>query len=56
MACALLLTPEPSSVAGPGSELSTSVLGRRVQVGANVTIRDSHIWNDVVIEDCAVRE
>lgn len=31
------------------------MLGRRVRVGANVTIRDSHIWNDVVIEDGAVR-
>lgn len=39
---------------GPGSQLSASVVGRRVRIGANVTVRDSHIWNDVVIEDGAV--
>lgn len=32
------------------------MVGRRVRIGANVTIRDSHIWNDVVIEDGAVRK
>lgn len=41
-------------LSGAHSSLDTSVLGRNVSVGAHVTISDSHIWNNVTIEDGAV--
>lgn len=36
---------------GDGSTVSNSIIGRRCQIGKNVTIKDAYIWNDVVIGD-----
>ncbi|KAI4147673.1 MAG: hypothetical protein LQ340_005437, partial [Diploschistes diacapsis] len=36
---------------GDGSTITNSVIGRRCQIGKNVNIRDSYIWDDVVIGD-----
>ena len=39
---------------GDGSIISDSVLGRRCQIGRNVKIQNSYIWDDVVIGDNSV--
>jgi translation initiation factor eIF-2B subunit epsilon len=36
---------------GDGSTVSHSIIGRRCQIGKNVTVKDSYIWDDVVIGD-----
>jgi translation initiation factor eIF-2B subunit epsilon len=38
---------------GDGSVVSRSIIGRRCQIGKNVTIRNSYIWDDVVVRDGA---
>lgn len=42
------------SSVGNHSKLLRSSIGRRCKIGANVTIVDSHVWDDAVIEDNAV--
>ncbi len=39
---------------GDGSVVGDSVLGRRCQIGRNVTIEASYIWDDVVVGDGSV--
>ena len=36
---------------GDGSTISNSIIGRRCQIGKNVTIQDGYIWDDVVVGD-----
>ena len=36
---------------GDGSSISNSIIGRRCQIGRNVRIEDSYIWDDVSIGD-----
>ena len=36
-----------------GSRISNSVIGRRCFIGKNVTIEDSYVWDDAVVEDCS---
>ncbi|KAG0647048.1 eIF-2B GDP-GTP exchange factor subunit epsilon [Hyphodiscus hymeniophilus] len=36
---------------GDGSTVSNSIIGRRCQIGKNVTINDAYIWDDVVVGD-----
>ncbi|EAA30360.1 nucleotide-diphospho-sugar transferase [Neurospora crassa] len=36
-----------------GSTISSSIIGRRCQIGKNVRIENSYIWDDAVIEDGA---
>jgi translation initiation factor eIF-2B subunit epsilon len=38
---------------GDGSTVSNSIIGRRCQIGKNVTIKDAYIWDDVSICDGA---
>jgi len=42
------------STVGNHTKLLRSSIGRRCKIGANVTIVDSHIWDDATIEDNAV--
>jgi translation initiation factor eIF-2B subunit epsilon len=39
---------------GDDSVVVNSIIGRRCQIGKNVTIKDSYIWDDVVISDGSV--
>ncbi|KUI72299.1 putative translation initiation factor eIF-2B subunit epsilon [Cytospora mali] len=39
------------STVSSGSRITNSVIGRRCFIGKNVTIEDSYIWDDAVIED-----
>ena len=36
---------------GDGSVVSNSIIGRRCQIGKNVTIQNAYIWDDVVVGD-----
>ncbi|CZR57467.1 related to GCD6-translation initiation factor eIF2b epsilon, 81 kDa subunit [Phialocephala subalpina] len=36
---------------GDGSVISNSIIGRRCQIGKNVLINDSYIWDDVAVGD-----
>ena len=36
---------------GDGSVVANSIIGRRCQIGKNVTIKNAFIWDDVVISD-----
>jgi translation initiation factor eIF-2B subunit epsilon len=36
---------------GEGSVVGTSIIGRRCQIGKNVTIQNAYIWDDVVVSD-----
>jgi translation initiation factor eIF-2B subunit epsilon len=36
---------------GDGSTVSNSIIGRRCQIGKNVTIKDAYIWDDIFIGD-----
>jgi translation initiation factor eIF-2B subunit epsilon len=38
---------------GDGTEISSSVIGRRCQIGKNVEIKNAYIWDDVVVKDGA---
>ncbi|RDW84919.1 hypothetical protein BP6252_02509 [Coleophoma cylindrospora] len=38
---------------GDGSVVSNSIIGRRCQIGRNVNIQNSYIWDDVVVADGA---
>lgn len=40
--------------AGPNCRLEVCTVGRRCVLGANVVVKDSHLWDDVTIEDNAV--
>jgi translation initiation factor eIF-2B subunit epsilon len=36
---------------GDGSTVSNSIIGRRCQIGKNVTIQNAYIWDDVIVGD-----
>ena len=42
-----------STSLGSGTAITRSIIGRRCRIGKDVKIENSHIWDDVVIEDGA---